>query len=422
MSTTLEQAGARALAHFEAVRDRLPGRQDLRVAAASLFGSRGLPGRRDEAWRYTSLRDLSATSFAAPEADVPAEVIADWVRIAAGLPRIVIVNGKVRQDLSSLPDAMSVDPFYAARSTERTGNGLPMVALNTMFAEDGVAITVGRDVDCGPVALLTFTVGESRDGIDMPAVHLRHRIVVQPGARLSLIDVSAGSGRYLNNTVFEVEVATGARLSHARIQRESLDAAAITTLFVDAGKGATYDSFTLALGAKLARNEVHARLAGPGAAAHLNAAQLLAGTQHADITTVVSHDAPSCASRQTVKNVLADRARGVFQGKIEVARAAQKTDGYQMNQALLLSPEAEIDSKPELEIFADDVKCSHGATVGELDMDQIFYLRSRGVPARDARTLLIRAFLAESLADIEDPEARRMAEEALEGSWEKLGR
>lgn len=294
-----------------------------------------------------------------------------------------------------------------------------MVALNTMLAEDGVVVTVGPDVDCGPLVLLAITVG---DDVEMPAVHLRHRIVLRAGARLTLVEIAAGKGRYFTNSVVETVVADGAKLSHVRIQRESLDAATISTLFVDASAGATYDSFTLVLGGKLGRTEVHARLAGPHSAVHLNAAQLLAGSQHADMTTVVSHDAPSCASRQTVKNVLAERAHGVFQGKIEVARVAQKTDGYQMNQALLLSPDAEIDSKPELEIFADDVKCSHGATVGELDTDQIFYLRSRGVPERDARTLLIRAFLAESLADIEDAEARRMAEEALEGSWEKLGR
>ena len=150
--------------------------------------------------------------------------------------------------------------------------------------------------------------------------------------------------------------------------------------------GGTYDSFNLNLGARVARTEVYARLAGERAATHLNGAQMLGGVQHGDFTTVVSHDAPSCASRQTVKNVLSGRSRGVFQGKIEVARVAQKTDGYQMNQALLLSPDAEIDSKPQLEIYADDVKCSHGATVGELDAEQLFYLRSRGIPEAEART------------------------------------
>jgi len=152
---------------------------------------------------------------------------------------------------------------------------------------------------------------------------------------------------------------------------------------------------------------------------HLNGAQLLGGRQHSDFTTVVSHDAPHCASRQTVKNVLAGRSRGVFQGRIEVARAAQKTDGYQMNQALLLSPEAEVDSKPELEIFADDVKCSHGATVGELDAEQLFYLRTRGIPEPEARSMLVRAFLAEAIDLIDNEPVRDVLDRLVESWWEK---
>ena len=171
------------------------------------------------------------------------------------------------------------------------------------------------------------------------------------------------------------------------------------------------------MGGRLARAEIHATLSGPDASAHLNAAQLLGGVQHADFTTIVSHDAPNCASRQTVKTVLTGRSRGVFQGKIEVARAAQKTDGYQMNQALLLSPDAEMDSKPQLEIYADDVKCSHGATVGELDPEQLFYLRSRGVPVAEARAILVRAFLDAALEPISHEAGRAAMEDAIATWW-----
>jgi len=160
-------------------------------------------------------------------------------------------------------------------------------------------------------------------------------------------------------------------------------------------------------------------LQGAGAHAHLNAAQLLGGTQHGDITTVVHHTAPNCASRQTVKSVLNDAAHGVFQGRIEVDRIAQKTDGYQMNQALLLSDDAEMDIKPELQIFADDVKCSHGATIGALDPEQLFYLRSRGIPEAAARAMLIRAFLAEALEPVEHEAARAVFEAAIEDWWNK---
>ena len=151
----------------------------------------------------------------------------------------------------------------------------------------------------------------------------------------------------------------------------------------------------------------------------MNGAQLLGASQHGDVTTVVAHDAPHCGSRQTVKNVLTDRSRGVFQGRIEVARVAQKTDGYQMSQALLLSPDAEIDCKPELQIYADDVKCSHGATVGELDEEQLFYLRSRGVPEREARALLIRAFLSEALDQVVHEDARPMLDAAIARWWDR---
>ena len=258
-------------------------------------------------------------------------------------------------------------------------------------------------VDAGTLVLASLATGG--------AFHPRHAIRLGTGARLTLVEVNLGAGAYLNNPVFSVSVAEDATLVHLRIQNESPGAFHLSTLYAEVGARGTYDSFLLSLGGRLARVEVHARLAGEKSAAHLNAAQLLGGGQHADFTTVVAHDAPATTSRQTVKSVLTGRSRGVFQGKIEVSRHAQKTDGYQMNQALLLSGEAEIDSKPQLEIYADDVKCSHGATVGELDPDQLFYLRSRGVPEAQARSILVRAFLDETL----DPIAHEAAREAMEG-------
>ena len=187
----------------------------------------------------------------------------------------------------------------------------------------------------------------------------------------------------------------------------------------EVAEGGSYDSFSLALGARLARHEVHATMSGRGAEVQVNAAQLLDGQQHADLTSVIVHKAPACNSRQTVKNVLSGHARAVFQGKIVVERIAQKTDGYQMNQALLLSNEAEIDTKPELEIYADDVKCSHGATAGALDDDQLFYLRSRGVPVVEARAILVRAFLADALGLIDDEVTRGVLERAVDASWDR---
>jgi Fe-S cluster assembly protein SufD len=290
-----------------------------------------------------------------------------------------------------------------------------MVALNTMLAEDGASIGVPEGADGGLVLLVNLGIGSD----DRPvAFHPRHAVRLGARASLTLFEVSLGTGAYLHNAVSEITLGDGARLAHLRLQDEPRAAFHVSTVYADVAARATYDSFLLTLGARLARAEVHARLSGEGASAHLNAAQLLGGAQHADFTTVVTHAAPRCASRQTVKNVLAGRSRGVFQGKIEVAAGAQKTDGYQMNQALLLSPDAEVDSKPQLEIFADDVKCSHGATVGELDPEQLFYLRSRGIAEAEARALLVRAFLAESLDLIADTHARAALETAIARRWE----
>jgi Fe-S cluster assembly protein SufD len=291
-----------------------------------------------------------------------------------------------------------------------------MVALNTMLAEDGALLSVSEGVDAG--LLLLVSLATDADGPPV-AFHSRHAIRLAAGAKLALLEVSLGDGAYLHNPVTEIHVGEDAVLTHVRLQNESPTAFHLSTVYVEIAARGTYDSFALNLGARVARTEVHARLIGAGGTAHLNGAQLLGGVQHADFTTVVKHDAPSCVSRQTVKNVLAGRAQGVFQGRIEVARAAQKTDGYQMNQALLLSPDAEIDSKPELEIFADDVKCSHGATVGELDVDQLFYLRSRGIPEAQARSMLVQAFLADSLDAVTDERVRAVLEHAVANWWER---
>ena len=402
---------------YEQSAGRLPGDSMLRAAAAAAFRTVGLPGgtqgRRLEAWKYTSLRPVAETRFrndAAPHHE--AETILTGLQLLDA-PRIVFVDGALRRDLSVMPKAgfarFADQPDFGTLSWP---DREPMVALNTMLAHDGAALHVPHGHDGGVLQLVSVTQGDADS-------HPRHSIRLDENARLTLLEVSAGQGTYLLNTVAEIHLAPGARLTHIRLQDEALTAFHVSTTYADIKAGATYDSFTLNLGARLSRTEVHAQLTGAGAIAHLNAAQIMAGSQHADFTSVVGHSAPGCTSRQTVKNVLAGRSRGVFQGRIEVARDAQKTDGYQMNQALLLSPYAEVDSKPELEIFADDVKCSHGATVGELDAEQLFYLRSRGIPDAEARSILVRAFLAEALDAVADDTIRSRLESAVERWWER---
>jgi Fe-S cluster assembly protein SufD len=404
------------LDRYETLIRSLPGDSSLRAAAAAAFRTTGLPGgthgRRIEAWKYTSLRQVAEAVF-----DAGAAPKHEAETILAGLPlldapRIVLVDGVSRNDLSA-------GAFGHARFAEQPDFGTltwpdrePLVALNTMLAQDGATLTVPHGQDGGTVQLISIA---TRDG----DFHPRHTIRLAPGARLTLVEMSAGAGRYFLNTVAEIHVAAGAHMTHIRLQDEATTAFHVSTTYAEIEANATYDSFTLNLGGALSRTEVRANLTGPGAIAHLNAAQLLTGSQHADFTSVVGHLAPHGTSRQTVKNVLAGRSRGVFQGKIEVARHAQKTDGYQMNQALLLSPFAEIDCKPELEIFADDVKCSHGATVGALDAEQLFYLRSRGVPEAEAREILVRAFLAEALDLVTDMTIRGLLEIAVESWWQR---
>jgi Fe-S cluster assembly protein SufD len=407
------QTGASAfLARYEALRGRLPGDSALRAAAADAFRAAGLPGatqqRRVEAWKYTSLRPLAETTFRTPVG--PRPDLSHLPHVEA--PRIVFIDGSFAAEMS---DSLSGFARFADEpdfGTLTWPDREPLVALNTMLADDGAELTVPAHNDAGLVHLVSA-------GTDAAAFHPRHMVRLLEGSRLLLLESAIGEGAYLHNPVMEIHVAPGATLTHVRLQDESPSAFHLATIYAEIEEGGTYDSFTLNLGSRLTRTEIHTNLAGSRAIAHLNGAQLLTGIQHADFTSVVRHTAPHGTSRQTVKNVLAGRARGVFQGRIEVARAAQKTDGYQMNQALLLSPDAEIDTKPELEIFADDVKCSHGATVGELDREQLFYLRSRGIPDSEARAILVRAFLTEALDAVTNDTVRAALEAGVERWWEK---
>lgn len=400
------------LKRFDALRPHLPGEADARAQAAALLRAQGLPSIRDEAWKYTNLRPLTQASFRAATTADPAALLARLPQLDA--PRLVMIDGHYRADLSNAPAHAQISTFATAPHFGPLANPArePLVALNTMLAEDGFSLTIPAQIDAGLIIIAHLSTAAH-------AIHPRHAITLEAGSRASLLEIYLGEGAYLHNPVTEIHIGENASLTHARLQDESAASFHLSTLYTQIAAHGTYDSFSLNIGARLARTELHASLAGTHATAHLNAAQILTDAQHADFTTIVSHEAPHGASRQTVKNALAGRSRGVFQGKIHVARGAQKTDGYQMNQALLLSPDAEIDSKPQLEIYADDVKCSHGATVGELDADQLFYLRSRGVPATQARAMLVRAFLSEAIDTVTNDLSRAVLEAAVELWWQR---
>jgi Fe-S cluster assembly protein SufD len=427
--TALGTTGAAAfLARREGLRNRLPGArvawvEALRDEAAEAFRAQGFPTRRVEAWKYTDLAPVAGAAFGEPLTSVD-----DAPELPpTAHPRAVFVDGRFRPDLSTVQELPFTIRSLGQVLPEMEGRvgalvdvrGQAMAALNTMLFEDGLVVELADGVAGGVLELLSLAAESER----APAFHPRHLIRLGKGATLTLVETAIGplNARYLHNPVFEIEVAEGARLNHGRAQQEGLEAFFLSTIYARVAAGGAYDNFTLNAGGRLARNEIHVALTGPKAEAHMNGAQLAGEGQVVDTTTSLDHAAPDCSSRQTYKTVLQGRSRGVFQGKIHVHQVAQKTDGYQMNQALLLSEDAEMDSKPQLEIYADDVKCSHGATVGALDPEQMFFLRSRGIPSAQARAILVEAFLTEAVEAASDGAVRDTLGKALAGWWARQG-
>jgi Fe-S cluster assembly protein SufD len=428
MTATTQTGAAGFLARYEGLKDHLPGVRKpwlntLRADAAAHFAARGFPTRRVEQWKYTDLAPLAQSSFAEPLTMVDGAIALP----AANAPhRAIFVDGRFRADLSTLDGlafratglAQHLTDAEAALGALAKPENEPLAALNTMLFEDGLFLDVPDGVDGGLLELVSVAVDPGRPF----AFHPRHLLRLGAGARLTLIETATGGGTCLHNPVFEIDVAEGASLTHGRMLQEAATVFHLSTIYARIAAEGTYDNFTVAAGPRLTRNEIHAALVGPRAACHMNGAQMASEGQHVDTTTSLDHAAPDCASRQTYKTVLAGRSRGVFQGKILVRRPAQKTDGYQMNQALLLSEEAEIDSKPQLEIYADDVKCSHGATVGALDPDSLFYLRARGIPEAQAKAMLVEAFLHEAVETVTDETLRGALTRALDAWWSRQGK
>jgi len=427
--TAAVQTGAAGfLARYQGLKDHLPGARlawlaALRADAAAHVAARGFPTRRVEAWKYTDLSPVAQAGFAEPLTAVAGALTLPKPHAAA---RAVFVDGRFRADLSALNGLAYRVASVAQHLPELEGRlgalaplaEHPMTALNTLIFEDGLVVDVPAGVDAGHLELLSIAVDPGRPF----AFHPRHIIRLGAGAKLTLLETAMGSGaQYLHNPVFEIDLAEGAVLTHGRAQQEGEAAFHLSMIHARIAAEARYDTMAVSAGARLTRMEIHAALTGPKASCHMNSAQLAAGRALVDTTTALDHAAPDCASRQTCKTVLAGQSRGVFQGKILVRREAQKTDGYQMNQALLLSEEAEMDSKPQLEIYADDVKCSHGATIGALDADSLFYLRSRGVPVDQARSMLVQAFLHEAFEGLEDDMLREALTEAVDGWWGRHG-
>jgi Fe-S cluster assembly protein SufD len=398
--------------------------EPLRRAAADRFATVGFPASRDEEWRFTPIGPIAQATWR-PSPGVAAKVAAERLApFVFGQPEwstVVFVNGAFSESLSriadlprgvragSLGEALRADGAVLRTHLARHApiDGSPFTALNTAGFRDGglVHVPAGLDLE-RPVHFVFLTTADAEG----TAIHPRNLIVMERGARASVIEsyvTLAPDGVYWANPVTEVVAAAGSWLEHTRIQRESERAQHVGLTHVDQARDSHYRSFSMAMGGALARHNLHVRLNDENIETLMYGLYLTRGDQVVDNHTAIFHDQPKCRSWEVYKGVLDGRSRAVFNGKVFVQPAAQKTDAKQTNRNLLLSDLAKVDTKPQLEIFADDVKCTHGATVGRLDDVALFYARSRGVPKEAAERLLTYAFAAEVIEEVALEPVRR---------------
>ncbi len=401
----------------------------LRVAAMERFASMGFPTTRDEDWKYTNVATLAGGSFRtlvehdpAPDLDLSELGINSW----SGA-RLVFINGTYAPNLSvtdGLPDGVyagglaeavasvpeRIEKYlgrYARRNEQAFG------ALNTAFLRDGVFLEIPDDARVElPIQLLFVATANGEPFV----THPRNLIVVGRHSEVTLYEsyVSASEEAYWTNSVTEIVAAEGARIQHIRVQEEGPAGHHIATVQVHLERDAGYTSHSISLGGALVRNDLNVLLAAEGSECSLNGLYLAGDKEHVDNHTIVDHAQPHATSRELYKGILADQAHGVFNGRVIVREKAQKTDAKQSNKNLLLSRDAMVHTKPQLEIFANDVKCAHGATIGQLDRDALFYLRTRGLGYEQARRLLIQAFASELVDAVPSEPVRAILAEALE--------
>jgi Fe-S cluster assembly protein SufD len=424
------------IARLPAAAAALPGDATvlkMREAAADLLTRRGLPNRRVEDWKYTDLRGLMREAAPLAERPSPADVAAAFngaTRLAAlDALRIGFVNGHLAPEVSDL--AVKLDGVEILPLGEALRSNLPILkemspvevardnaayALNAAFMNDGAVIRIraGMTVE-KPIHLRFLSQGAAPF-----STAVRVLLVVEVGASVTLIETHEGPDgvAYQPSTVVEIVTHDRASVRHVRLNAEGSEALALSTLTAKLGAHVSFDTVNVAVGASVARHQVFLTFAGEHANARVNGATMLKGRQHGDTTLLVDHAVPHGDSKELFKTVIDDAATGVFQGKIIVRPHAQKTDGRMMSGALLLSDGGTMNNKPELEIFADDVQCAHGATCGALDEDLLFYLMARGLPRKEAESLMVQAFLGEAVEPIEHEGVREALVGVVEG-WLK---
>jgi Fe-S cluster assembly protein SufD len=400
--------------------DRRPGEPEwlasLRERSLARFAETGFPSRRSEAWRYIDLRPLTDGPMlpAAVNRGASARVTTQLSEIGlSGIAaRLVLVDGRFDAALSAtagLPDGLRLYPMaeaIAARPDLVRGlleaGGQPFSALNAAFFADGFVLEAAPHLRCErPIEVVHLASGD-RPG----SLHTRSLVVLGDASRVSLVESFAGAGDYWRNDVAALQIGAGAELTHVRLVAEAEAAVHLGEVSVGLAGSAHLDAFVLLLGGRTVRYEATITGEGDGARCDINGAFIVCDRQEANVVTTIDHKAPGGQSRELIKGVAAGRGHGAFQGRIIVRPGAQKTDAHQLSRNLIVDRRAAIDAKPELEIDADDVKCSHGAAIGDLDENALFYLRARGIPEREARRILIDAFVRDAVALIAAPAVR----------------
>jgi Fe-S cluster assembly protein SufD len=440
MVQTTQQPPARStggywekFSRFERETGRPPWLLPLRKAGLARFDELGLPTLRDEDWRFTNIAPIARLPFRPafePTDGVTADTLARLTFAGIPGPRLVFVNGHFVPALSapgplpagvkagSLAAALASDAGWLAqhlgRYASNPDNGF--AALNQAFFLDGGFVHVPAGTVVTEPVQFIYVATAQQSGTTF---HPRNLVVAEADSRVTILEsyVAPGGTGYFTNAVTELFAGDGARVEFVKFQDEAADAFHVAAFHGEFGRASNVSVHSFALGAKLARNNIRTRLAGEGLECILNGLYLTRGDQLADHHMIVEHAQPHCASHEYFNGILDDKSKGVFHGRILVQPVAQKTDAKQTNKNLLLSDDATVDTKPQLEIYADDVKCTHGATVGQLNDESIFYLRSRGLSPETARRMLIHAFAGEIIARIRHDAAREELDKLV---WERL--
>ncbi|MDQ2986036.1 MAG: Fe-S cluster assembly protein SufD [Armatimonadota bacterium] len=398
----------------------------VREEAGAIFDRGGFPSTKDEEWRFTSLREIAETDFIVnPDPNTVLESDIDPVALPSGASRLVFVDGRFDPDLShtaDLPDGVVVSSLKYAITEHRdivekyfskliSLDETAFVALNTRLVIDGAFICVPKDVVIDkPIYVTHVAAGHEAPALTNP----RSLFIFGRNSQAKIVESFVSiDGPTWQNAVLEASVGEGAVVEHVRLQLGSEEAYHITNTQIDQGRNSNFKTTVVTLGGKIVRNDINGVLNGEGAECTMNGLYVGRADQHVDNHTRLDHAQPNCPSHELFKGVLADKSSAVFNGKIIVRQIAQKTDSKQSNMTILLSDDAMINTKPQLEIFADDVRCTHGATIGRLDEEAMFYLRSRGIPEREARGLLIYAFASDVLDRVGVPEIKETLEARL---------